>query len=222
MGTGDGDSLNIQVVGVVRNVKYNDVKDSVPAVFYTPWRQDASSGNLDFYVKGTLEPGHMLGTLRSVMKRIDPSLPVEELKTMPQQVKENIFLDRMISVLSSAFALLATLLAGVGLYGVLSYSVTQRTREIGVRMALGADAPRVRRLVMRQVAIMLVIGGTVGILAAIGLGTAARSLLYELKAHDPVAVTGAAVLLALVALAAGFIPARRAALVDPISALRYD
>ena len=222
MGTGDGDSLNIQVVGVVRNVKYNDVKDSVPAVFYTPWRQDASSGNLDFYVKGTLEPGHMLGTLRSVMKRIDPSLPVEELKTMPQQVKENIFLDRMISVLSSAFALLATLLAGVGLYGVLSYSVTQRTREIGVRMALGADAPRVRRLVMRQVAIMLVIGGTVGILAAIGLGTAARSLLYELKTHDPVAVTGAAVLLALVALAAGFIPARRAALVDPISALRYD
>jgi ABC-type antimicrobial peptide transport system permease subunit len=105
---------------------------------------------------------------------------------------------------------------------VLSYSVTQRTREIGVRMALGADAPRVRRLVMRQVGVMLLVGGTVGILAAVSLGHAARSLLYELKGHDPVAVASAAALLAFVALAAGFIPARRAALVDPMSALRYD
>ena len=97
------------------------------------------------------------------MKRIDPQLPVEELKTMPQAVKENVFLDRMISVLSSAFALLATLLAGIGLYGVLSYSVTQRTREIGVRMALGADASRVRRLVLRQVGVMLLMGGGIGV-----------------------------------------------------------
>ena len=219
---GDKDSLNIQIVGVVRNVKYNDVKDSVPAVFYRPWRQDASAGNLDFYVKSALPPEHMLATLRTVMKRIDPNLPIEELKTMPQQVEQNVFLDRMISILSSAFALLATLLAGVGLYGVLSYSVTQRTREIGVRMALGADAPRVRRLVMRQVGLMLLIGGAVGIVAAIGLGHAARSMLFELQGHDPVAVASAAVLLAMVALAAGFIPARRAALVDPMSALRYD
>jgi predicted permease len=222
MGSGDNDSLNIQIVGLVRNVKYSQVKDSVPPVFYRPWRQDPRAGDLYFYVKSSLPPEQMLGTLRATMKRIDPNLPVEELKTMTQQVKDNVFLDRMISILSSAFALLATLLAGVGLYGVLSYSVTQRTREIGVRMALGADAARVRALVMRQVAGMLVIGGIVGIAAALGLGRAARSLLFQLEGHDPSAMAIAVVLLACVALAAGFIPARRAALVDPMHALRYD
>jgi predicted permease len=222
MGDGDDDSLNVQIVGLVRNVKYSDVKDSVPPVYYTPWRQDARAGNLYFYVRSSLPAEQMLGTLRSTMQRIDPNLPVEELKTMRQQVKENVFLDRMISILSSAFALLATLLAGVGLYGVLSYSVTQRTREIGVRMALGADAALVRKLVMRQVAGMLVIGGVIGIAGALGLGRAARSLLYQLEGHDPISLLMAVVLLALVALAAGFVPARRAAMVDPMNALRYD
>ena len=222
IGDDDNDSLNVQIIGLVRNVKYSQVKDSVPPVFYRPWRQDPRTGSMFFYVKSSLPPEQTLGTLRATMKRIDPSLPIEELKTMSQQVNENVFLDRMISILSSAFALLATLLAGVGLYGVLSYSVAQRTREIGVRMALGADGARVRALVMRQVGTMLVIGGVIGIAAALGLGRAARSMLYELEAHDPTAMAIAVVLLACVALAAGFIPARRAALVDPMNALRYD
>jgi predicted permease len=222
MGDDDNDSLNVQIVGLVRNVKYSDVKDSVPPVFYRPWRQDAGTGSLSFYVRSSLPPTQMLGTLRETMKRIDPNLPVEELKTLTQQIQDNVFLDRMISILSSAFALLATLLAGIGLYGVLSYSVMQRTREIAVRMALGADGSRVRVLVMRQVVAMLLIGGSIGVVAAIGLGSAARSLLYQLQSHDPVAVVTAVVLLALVALAAGFVPARRAALVNPMSALRYD
>ena len=222
IGDEDNDSLNVQIVGLVRNVKYSQVKDSIPPVYYRPWRQDARTGSLFFYVKSTLPPEQILGTLRATMKRIDPSIPVEELKTMNQQVKENVFLDRMISILSSAFALLATLLAGVGLYGVLSYSVAQRTREIGVRMALGADGARVRRLVMRQVGVMLLIGGAIGIAASLGLGRAARSMLFQLEGHDPVAMTIAVALLACVALVAGFIPARRAALVDPMNALRYD
>ena len=222
MGDDDNDSLNVQIIGVVPNVKYSQVKDSVPPVFYRPWRQDPRPSSLYFYTRSSLPPSQMLGSLRSVMKRIDPNLPVEDLKTMQQQVQENVFLDRLISILSSAFALLATLLAGVGLYGVLSYSVTQRTREIGVRMALGADAARVGKLVLRQVGVMLLIGGTIGIAAAIGLGHAARSLLYELQSYDPVAVVAAVVMLAAVSLAAGFIPARRAALVNPMSALRND
>ncbi len=222
IGDDDNDSLNIQIVGLVHDVKYSDVKDSVPAVFYRPWRQDPSAGSLYYYVQSSLPPEQVLGTLRATMKRIDPSLPVEDLKTMAQQVKENVFLDRMISILSSAFAILATLLAGVGLYGVLSYSVAQRTREIGVRMALGADGARVRRLIMRQVGIMLAIGGAIGIAAALGLGRAARSMLYQLEGHDPGAMAMSIVLIACVALAAGFIPARRAALVDPMNALRYD
>lgn len=222
MGDQGNDSLTVQIVGVVPDVKYSQVKDSVPPIFYRPWRQYSSVGALYFYVRSSTPPAQMLTTLRETVKRIDPTLPVEELKTMSQQVKENVFLDRMISILASAFALLATLLAGIGLYGVLSYSVTQRTREIGVRMALGADAPRVRRLVMKQVGLMLLVGGGIGVAAAIALGRAARSLLFELQGHDPTAVVAAVVLLACVAFAAGFIPARRAAMVNPMSALRYD
>ena len=218
MGDGETDSLNIQIVGLVRNVKYSQVKDSVPAVYYRPWRQDARTGGMFFYVKSSLAPEQMLGTLRATIRRIDPSLPVEDLKTMSQQVNENVFLDRMISILSSAFALLATLLAGVGLYGVLSYSVAQRTREIGVRMALGASGAHVRTLV----GFMILVGGAIGLAGALGLGRAARSLMYQLEAHDPGAMALAVVLLACVALAAGFIPARRAAQVDPMNALRYD
>jgi predicted permease len=221
MGDQGNDSLNVQIVGVVPDVKYSQVKDSIQPVFYRPWRQDANVGALYFYVRSSTPPGQMLATIRETMKRLDPTLPVEELKTMPQQVKENVFLDRMISILASAFALLATLLAGIGLYGVISYSVTQRTREIGVRMALGADAPHVRRLVMKQVGLMLLVGGGIGVAAAIALGRAAKSLLFELQGHDPVAVTLAVVLLAAVAFAAGFLPARRAAMVNPMTALRY-
>ena len=141
---------------------------------------------------------------------------------MPQQVRENVFLDRFISVLSAAFACLATLLAAVGLYGVLAYTVSQRTREIGLRMALGAAPSRVRWMVLRQVAVMLVVGGVIGLAAAAGLGRLAQSLLFELKGSDPLVLTASAIALAAVALAAGFIPARRASQVDPMSALRYE
>ncbi|MDB4916915.1 MAG: putative rane protein [Gemmatimonadetes bacterium] len=222
IGDDNNDSLNIQIVGLVRNVKYSQVKDSVSAVYYKPWRQDAARGSLFFYVRSSQEPERLINALRTTMKRIDPNLPVETLKTMPQQVKENIFMDRMISILSSAFALLATLLAGVGLYGVLAYSVQKRTREIGVRMALGASSTNVQGLVMRQVGWMFAVGGLIGIVGALGLGRAARSMLFELEGHDPGAMAMAIVVLALVAIAAGFIPARRAARVDPMQALRYD
>jgi len=218
----DSDSLDTEIVGLIPNVAYSDVKDPVPPVFYFPWRQDGSVYGMYFYVRSTLPPEEMLGSLRNTMKQIDPNLPVEDLKTLPQQVKENVFLDRLISILAATFAVLATMLAAVGLYGVLAYSVAQRTREIGVRMALGAEAGQVSALVLRQVGIMLAIGGVLGIAAAVGLGRAARSLLYGLEGHDPMAFAAAVVLLAVVAFGAGFLPARRAAQVDPMHALRYD
>ena len=132
-------------------------------------------------MKTSTPPETILRSIPTLMKRLDPGLPLEGLKTMPQQIRENVFLDRMISILSASFAVLATLLAAVGLYGVLAYTVAQRTREIGVRMALGADAGRVRALVMRQVGVMLIVGSVIGIAAAVGLGRAASSLLYGLK-----------------------------------------
>ena len=216
------DSLQVQIVGLVPDVKYSDVKDTVPPVFYIPWRQDPSVTNMWFYVRTSLPPEQILRSIPEVVKRIDPTIPVEELKTMPQQIRDNVFLDRMISILSAAFAVLATLLAGVGLYGVLAYSVAQRTREIGVRMALGADVRRVRALVLRQVGLMTLIGGAVGIAVALGLGKAARSLLFGLEGHDAIVFSLSVILLAVVALAAGFVPARRASLVNPMQALRYD
>lgn len=221
MSTRGPDSMNIQIVGVIPDVKYSDVKDVVPAVFYTPWRQDTHVNSINFYVRSA-RPQALLREIPGVLKRIDPGLPLEDLKTMPQQVRDNTFLDRMISILSASFAVLATLLAAVGLYGVLAYTVAQRTREIGVRMALGADARRVRAMVLRQVSGMMLVGGVIGAVGALGLGRAASSLLYGLKGHDPVVFALAILALAVVALGAGYVPARRASEVDPVKALRYE
>ena len=215
------DSLNITIIGLSKNAKYSEVKGEVPAVFVRPYRQLQTGQNF-FYVRSALPSDQVLRSIRGTMARIDPNLPVEDLKTLPQQASDNVAIDRMISILATSFAVLATLLAAVGLYGVLAYSVAQRTREIGVRMALGASSGVVGTMVLRQVGLMTLVGGLIGIVAAIGLGLAAQSLLYELKGWDPFVIASAAVLLTLVALGAGLIPALRASRVDPMQALRYE
>jgi ABC-type antimicrobial peptide transport system permease subunit len=164
----------------------------------------------------------VLTTITKVVARLDPNLPVEDLRTMEQQVRENVFLDRLMTTLSVSFALLATLLAAVGLYGVLAYTVGQRTREIGLRMALGAAPNRVRRMVLSQMGVMTVIGGTIGLGLAALAGWGAQSLLFELKGYDPAVFVASACLLAVIALGAGFVPALRASRVDPMTALRYE
>jgi predicted permease len=222
MSVGRNETLDIEIVGLVPDTRYSEVKRDVPPLYFRPWRQDANLGSIQFYVRTRTDPRPFLRTIPPVITRLDPNLPVEELKTMPQQVRENVFLDRMISTLSASFALLATLLAAVGLYGVLAYTVAQRTREIGVRMALGADGRRVRRMVLRQVAVMTLIGGVIGIGAAIGLGKLAGSLLFGLQGHDPLVMLVSAAILTLVAFGAGEIPALRASRVDPMQALRYE
>lgn len=219
---GRSDSLNALIVGFMKDAAYSDVKDTVPPLFFTPWRQRSATGDLHFYVRTSLPPAQMIAAIPPVLKQLDAALPVEGIKTMPQQIRENIFLDRMISILSAAFAVLATLLAGVGLYGVLAYTVAQRTREIGVRMALGADGSRVSGMILRQVGWMTLIGGSIGIVAAYVLGRAAQSLLFGLEGHDPIVFAVSVVLLAAIALAAGYLPARRAAGIDPMHALRFD
>jgi predicted permease len=222
MGSGGNDSLNIQIVGLIKDAAYARVKDKPQPMFIIPWRQDSTIGSLAFYVKTAGDPTQVLRAVPGVVKKLDPNLPVENLKTLPQQVKENVFMDRMISTLSAAFAALATLLAAIGLYGVLAYSVAQRTREIGVRMALGADAGSVLAMVMRQVGMMTLIGCAIGLVGAIALARGARSLLFQLEGSDPLVYVIAAVVLAIVALGAGFLPALRASKVDPVQALRYE
>ncbi|MGD8319175.1 MAG: ABC transporter permease [Gemmatimonadota bacterium] len=217
-----GDELDIQIVGVVQDAKYNDLKQEVPPIFFTPFRQDTDLGFGNIYVRSSLPPDQILKAIPPVIKSVDPNLPIENLKTLDEQVKENVFVDRMISTLAAAFAALATLLAAVGLYGVLAYTVAQRTREIGLRMALGAGADKVRRMVLKQVTRMLVVGGVLGAGAALLLGRAAQSLLFGLEGNDPWVVASVSVVLAAIALTAGYVPALRASRVDPMQALRYE
>jgi predicted permease len=221
-GDGTGTELDIEIVGLAADAKYDDVKADAPPLFVIPYRQHPTWGAAAWYVRTAGEPEPLLRTVAATMARLAPGLPVVELKTLPQQIRETVYIDRMIGTLSAAFAALATLLAAVGLYGVLAYTVAQRTREIGVRMALGADARRVRGMVLRQVGLMTLVGGVAGIAAALGLGRAAQSLLYQLEGHDPAVVMIATAVLALVALSAGYIPALRASRVDPMQALRYE
>jgi predicted permease len=219
---GGARDLDIRIVGVAKDAKYADVKQPVPPVFFLPYKQDPDLGQTTFYVRTSVDVGQVMEAVRRVVKGLDANLPVENLETLDQQVKENVFLDRMISTLSAAFAVLATLLAAVGLYGVLAYTVAQRTREIGVRMALGAGATRVRGMVLGQVGRMLLIGAVVGLVGAYLIGRATQSLLYGVKGHDPLVMVVVPVALALVAFVAGYVPAVRASKVDPMKALRYE
>ena len=222
MGRGGLDAeLDMEIVGLVKDAKYNDVKNAEPPLFAVPYRQEESVGSLTFYARTTLPPDTLLRSIPTLMARLDPDLPVNDLKTLPQQVRENLFLDRLITILSAAFALLATLLAAVGLYGVLAYTVAQRTREIGLRMALGADPARLRAMVLGQVGRMTLLGGAVGLVAALGLERFARSLLFEIDGTPPGIIVAALLMLGVVALSAGFIPAHRASRINPMTALRY-
>jgi putative ABC transport system permease protein len=167
--------------------------------------RDVSVGSIYYHVRTSLDPEQFVATVPRIVAKLDANLPVTVLRTMPQQLRENVFLDRFIGVLAATFAGLATLLAAVGLYGVLAYGVAQRTREIGLRMALGAAPSRVRAMILRQLAAMAAIGGTIGLVGAVGIGRLAESMLYQLKGTDPTVLVGAALALAGVALAASYL-----------------
>jgi len=191
-------------------------------MFFRPYRQGDQIEHLTFYVRSSLDPDQLFPSIKKVMARIDPNLPLENLLMMPEQVSLDTYKNRMMTFLSAAFAGLATLLAALGLYGVLAYTVARRTREIGLRIALGASRAQVRAMVLRQVGIITLIGSVIGLALGIGLGRISQSMLYQLKGWDPVVLCGSFVTLALVALIAGFIPAYRAARIDPMQAVRYE
>ena len=220
MAVGGNTNLDIEIVGLVQNAKYSQVKQQVPPIYFLPYRQGARVRSLNFYVRTSVTSESLMRDAPAAIARLDAHLPVENLRTLPQQVRQNIFLDRFVGTLSASFAILATILAAVGLYGVLACTASQRTREIGLRMALGADGSRVRRMVLRQVAVMTLVGGVIGIAAAIAMGLSAQSLLFEMKGYDPAVIGIATVALCVVALAAGYIPAHLARRSDAGAALR--
>jgi predicted permease len=219
---GPDDPLEIEIVGLVQDAKYSEVKDAIPPQFFQPYQQDERAGSINVYARASGDASALLTSVQAAVRALDPNLPVENPRTMEQQVRENVFLERMIGTLSSLFAALATVLAAIGLYGVLAYTVAQRTREFGLRMALGADGPMVRGLVLRQVLRMTAVGGAVGLALAIGIGRGAQSLLFEMQGWDPAVLLMSAVLLGCVAFGAGYLPALRASRIAPMVALRDE
>ena len=217
-----GGDYQIEIIGVVRDGKAASLREEPRRFVYVPYTQEESVGSLTYYVRSSVESDAFGARLRAAVARVDPTLPVTELKTMKTQIGESLFVERMVAALSAAFGLLATVLAAIGLYGVMSYAVTMRTREIGLRVALGADRRAVLMLVLREVALLAALGVAIGLPGGYGLGRVIESQLFGLTARDPLTFGIATLALVATAFVAGLIPAVRAARVDPMTALRYE
>jgi predicted permease len=218
----NNDPLAIEIVGVVKDAKYSSLRDEIPRFVYVPFAQGEQLGDATFYLRASGDAIALADVARGVVRQMDANLPVFSVKTMRAQVEESLFTERAVATLSAGFGILATLLAAVGLYGVMAYTVSQRTREFGIRVALGAERRRILWLVLREVAILAAIGIAVGLPGAWGLARLVQSELYGLSPADPLTLAGSVLLLASAAALAGFVPARRATRVEPMVALRYE
>jgi predicted permease len=215
-------ALDLEIVGLVRDAKHSNLADAVAPMYFVPHRQGSRRpGFMTFFVRSA-NAQEIMPAIRQLVRRDDGNLPIEGLRTMDDQVRGSLAPQRLMGVMTSAFAALATLIAAIGLYGVLAYTVAQRTPEIGLRMALGATRGRVRWMVLHQVGVITVVGGAIGLASAILVGRAAQALLFGLQFHDTAVIALSIVVLGLVTFAAGFVPANRAARIDPMRALKYE
>jgi predicted permease len=222
MGGNPGTKLDIEIVGIARDTKYESMRDEIPIEVYQPYQQMDFVLGMSAYVRTAREPEQVFSAIRQTVNRIDPNMPVFQMKTLETQMDESLITERLVASLSSAFGFLATLLAAVGLYGVMAYMVAQRTREIGVRMALGAARNDVIWLVMREVLLLAGIGIAVGLPAAWALSRFVKSQLYGIAPTDLFTMALATAGIAAVALLSGYLPARRATRIDPMRALRWE
>lgn len=207
-----------QIVGVFADTKYGDLRTPVEPLAFVP----AVNSGVQFEVRTATDPKSLVNTVRKVAARVDSAVPLFDLRTQTAQIDRLLFQERLIARLSGFFGVLALALACIGLYGLLSYEVSRRTRELGIRMALGAQQRDLLRLVVLQGIVLALIGAAIGIGFAISVTRFMATMLYGVHANDPATIAGVAVLLILVALAACYIPARRAMKVDPMIALRYE
>jgi predicted permease len=223
LGFNANSSTEIEIVGVAGDTKYTSLRDEIRPNIYMPWSQHLRfAGQMAFAVRASGEPGALVAAVREAVRSVDSNLPLTRIKTQAEQANQTLRMERLFARLLIFFGLLALLLAGIGLYGVMAYSVAQRTQEIGIRVALGAQAADVLKLVIGQGMILAIIGVAVGIGGAIGLTRLMQTLLYGISATDPLTFAVIALVLTVVALLACYIPARRATKVDPMIALRYE
>ena len=221
-GEGTHRALDIEIVGLVRNAQFSELRGGPPPQFFVPYRQ-GPVGPLTFYVHADeRDLRAVTAAIRRVVASLDPNLPVGTLSTMGDRLWEGTSRDRVLSTLSTSFAALATVLAAIGLYAVLAYGVARRLREMGIRMALGATAGQVRRLVFGHVGAMAVVGTFLGCGLAIAMGRMGESLLFGVDGVDLPVLAIAAAIVVGTAFAAGAVPARRAAAVNPADALRAE
>jgi predicted permease len=212
----------IEVVGIVRDSKYTGVRDDIRPGLFFPYLEDDSPGGVTVYARTTQPPEAVFASARQIVRQLDPNLPIHGTRTLEKQVEQSLSSERLVATMTAIFGALATLLAVVGLYGVMAYTVARRTREIGIRMALGARASAIGWLVIREVLVIASVGIAVALPVAWWLSRYVESQLYGVKPTDAATVAAAIVLLVGVAALAGLVPSTRAARVSPKTALRYE
>jgi len=215
-------TTDIEIIGVVKDAKHTGVRDDVVRTAFTPYLQEANLGGMTFYVRTWQPPESAEATIRRAMQTLDSKLVLDNFRTMQEQIDDNLTAERVIAILASSFGVLAVLMAAVGLYGVLAYSTAQRTREIGIRIALGAARRSVVRMVLMEVLWLAGISIAVALPASLLLTSAVRSQLFGISSSDPLTLLVVTALVAAVAVASALLPARRAAKTEPMVALRYE
>jgi ABC-type lipoprotein release transport system permease subunit len=213
-----------RIVGVVADSKYNGLREKPQRFLYVPFEQggDEFTRQAAFFVRTRASERDAMGAIRAAVRHLDRNLPIDHLRSMQEMLDDAIYTERLMATLAIAFGALAALLAAVGLYGAISYSVERRTREFGIRLALGAPPKSLLWAVMREVGPLVAIGVALGLPAGYLLGPLAESQFYGIRGHDLWALAGGTLLIAVVSLVAGLVPAVRAMRVEPVVALRYE